>query len=106
MARYKVDLDARAIQDLATIRTYIATERGPTFADRFLAKVFSHFSVFEIAPFRGQKCDEIAPGLRRVGWRKTLTIAFKVDEATETVLIVAVFYRGRDVDALLRDRTR
>jgi toxin ParE1/3/4 len=71
-----------------------------------VARVFDHFSGYEIAPLRGRKRDDIGPGLRVVGWRKTLTIAYTVNEPSELVLIVAVMYRGRDVDALLRERTR
>ncbi len=106
MTRFNVELDSRAIGDIAGIRDYITAERSVALADRFIARVFDHFSSFEIAPFRGRKRDDIDTGLRIVGWRKTITIAFTVDETSEKVQIVAVIYRGRDVDALLRERTR
>ena len=105
MAAYTVDIDARAIEDLARLRDHIAAARGRPFADRYIARIFDHFSGFEIAPFRGLKRDDIQPGLRVVGWRRTLTIGFRVDETKRTVLIGAVLYRGRNVDAVLRDRT-
>lgn len=104
MAAYRVDLDARAIEDLARLRDHIAEARGRAFADQYIARIFDHFSGFETTPFRGVKRDDIRRGLRVVGWRKTLTIAFTVDEATFTVLIAAVMYRGRDADAVLRER--
>jgi toxin ParE1/3/4 len=105
VAPYNVDLDARAIEDLARIRDYLAEARGRPFADQYIARIFDHFSGFEITPFRGLRRDDIKPGLRVVGWRKTLSIAFTVDEATTTVMIAAVIYRGRDVDKVLRERT-
>ena len=105
MARFKVEFDSRAIEDLTGIRDYIAGERGSALADRFIARVFTHFAGFEIAPFRGQKRDDIDSGLRIVGWRKTLTIAFTASEPSNIVKIVAVIYRGRDIEAVLRERT-
>jgi hypothetical protein len=37
-------------------------------------------------------------------WRRTVTIAFRVTETSKQVLIVGVFYRGRDVAAGLKER--
>ncbi len=45
------------------------------------------------------------PGLRTVGWRRTVTIAFQVFEDEKRVVILGVFYRGRDSLAEMRKRT-
>lgn len=41
--------------------------------------------------------DDIRAGLRLAGWRRTVTIAFAVDEEARRVDIAGIFYRGRDV---------
>lgn len=104
MKRYTVVLDADALRDLASIRGHITTERGRPLADKFVDRVFQHLSKFASMPRRGTPRTDIRPGLRVAGWRRTLNIAFRVDEQAETVVILAVLYRGRDVDAVLRDR--
>ncbi|MET3592893.1 plasmid stabilization system protein ParE [Mesorhizobium shonense] len=48
---------------------------------------------FETFPERGTRHDEIAHGLRTVGWRRRATIAFEV--AGDTVIILRVLYAGR-----------
>lgn len=105
MRRFKVELDPDALADLAGIRDHIAAARGTNFADDFIARIFDHLAGFETAPFRGRRRDDIRPGLRLAGWRRTLTIAFAVREDSETVVIFAVLYRGRDVEAVLERRS-
>jgi len=43
---------------------------------------------------------EIRPGLRTVGYRRRVTIAFEV--ADDTVNILGIFYGGQDIEADLR----
>ncbi|TIP98758.1 MAG: type II toxin-antitoxin system RelE/ParE family toxin, partial [Mesorhizobium sp.] len=38
---------------------------------------------------------EVMPGLRIIGYRRTVSIAFAVDG--ERVLILGIFYRGRNI---------
>lgn len=104
MKRYTVVLDADALRDLASIRDHVTAERGRLLADKFADRIFQHLSKFASMPRRGALRSDIRPGLRIAGWRRTLNIAFRVDEAAETVVILAVLYRGRDVESVLRER--
>jgi plasmid stabilization system protein ParE len=52
-------------------------------------------------PNRGTMRDDLLPGLRTVGFRRRVTIAFVV-EPTQ-VLVVGIFYGGQDFEAMLRD---
>ncbi|MDC7787471.1 type II toxin-antitoxin system RelE/ParE family toxin [Rhodoplanes sp. TEM] len=45
-------------------------------------------------PNRGTRRDDIAPGLRTIGFERRATIAFRVLE--DVVEIVAIAYAGRD----------
>jgi plasmid stabilization system protein ParE len=51
-------------------------------------------------PKRGRAWDDVRPGLRTVGFEGRVTIAFVVLE--DEVVIVRIFYGGRDFEALLR----
>lgn len=45
--------------------------------------------------------DDLRPGLRTISWRRRVTIALVVEEAV--VVIVGIFYGGRDFESLLSD---
>lgn len=45
--------------------------------------------------------EDLRPGLRTIGFRRRVVIAFSVTDAT--VEVHGVFYGGRDYETLLRD---
>jgi toxin ParE1/3/4 len=47
----------------------------------------------------GSTREDISPGLRTIGFRRRVTIAFTVDP--DKVEIVGVFYGGQDFEAIL-----
>jgi len=101
---FKVQLDQGALSDLEGIRDLISAERSPGVANAFIGRVIDHLSGFDTFPNRGVRRDDIRPGLRLIGWRRTLTIAFSVDEFDAIVVIFAILYRGRDIETALRSR--
>jgi toxin ParE1/3/4 len=54
----------------------------------------------ETFPQRGTRRDDLRPGLRTIGFRRRVTIAFAVE--ADTVMIIGVFYGGQDFEAALR----
>jgi toxin ParE1/3/4 len=104
--RYTVIFDRDAEADLLSIRDYIARVRDPDFAQRFVEKIVDYCELFDRAPHRGTLKDEVRPGLRIAGWRKTVTIAFEVIEDKRQVNVLGVFYRGRDVLEALEKRKK
>jgi plasmid stabilization system protein ParE len=104
VAGYRVEYDPAAIDDLAGIRDHIAASGSPATASAFIIRVLDHLDGLGVAPKRGSLREDIRPGLRLVGWRRVLTIAFVVDDLNRRVIITAVLYRGRDVDRLLKQR--
>ena|SRR5688572_19285861 len=104
MAHFTAVLDRDAEADLSNIRAHLESAVSAAFADAFIDQVFSYFAGYSDFPYRGTMRDDVRPGVRLVGWRKILTIAFKISEPTEKVVILGVFYRGRDVIAALRGR--
>ena len=70
-------------------------------ARRFVGAIVDYCMTFEIFPQRGTKRDDLRPGLRTVGFRRRVTIVFSA--SAEVVIIVGVFYGGRNFEALLED---
>ena len=60
----------------------------------------------DLAPFplRGTARDDIRPGLRTIGFRRRAVVAFVVH--ADAVVILGVFYGGRDYEPVLRSEDR
>lgn len=106
MTPYRVRFAAAAVDDLKTIFDFIAARASPKTAERFVLRLEAACLALDIAPFRGAARDDPRPGLRTVGFERRATILFTVIEAKSEVLILGVFYGGRDIDALAADRTQ
>ncbi|MDX8493833.1 type II toxin-antitoxin system RelE/ParE family toxin [Mesorhizobium sp. VK22B] len=91
--RYRVRFHAAAQQDIAELLTELAPKAGVDTALKFVGRIVDYCLSFETFPERGARHDEIAHGLRTVGWRRRATIAFEV--AGDTVIILRVLYAGR-----------
>lgn len=93
---YKVQFAAEAQQQLDTIENYIALASGyPAVAEQFVDDIVAYCESFETFPERGTHRDDLLPGLRTVGYRRRVTIAFCTDTASLTVTILGVFYGGQ-----------
>lgn len=73
--------------------TQLAPKAGAGAALSFVGRIVDYCLSFETFPERGTRHDEIAHGLRTVGWRRRATIAFEVTD--NTVIILRVLYAGR-----------
>lgn len=90
----------RAEHQLDTLYTYIAAAAGEERAEAFVGRIVTHCHGFGDLPQRGRRRDDIAPGLRIVGFRRRVTIAFLVEP--DAVVIVGIFYGGQDHESVLR----
>lgn len=104
MRTYAVVFSPAAAGDLESMRDFIADAAGCDIADRFVGRLVAHCESFAHAPLRGTIRSEVRAGLRLTGWRRTVTIAFAVDEAAGRVDIAGLFYRGRDVAGAMEGR--
>ena len=101
MKPYRVRYMAAAIRQLGSIYRWIAADTGVSAADSFEEGLLGYLDGFATAPKRGTvRLRE--RGIRTVGWKRTVTIAFVVDEQAATVVILAIYYRGRNVDRAIR----
>lgn len=86
-----------ANDQLLAIYRHIAREASPDAAERFTGDIVDYCAAFETFPERGARRDDLRPGLRTVGFRRRVTIAFTVQN--EIVTILGVFYGGQDFEA-------
>jgi toxin ParE1/3/4 len=97
---YRVVFAPEARAQLLSIYRYIAGEAGLPVALAFTTAIVDYCESFTTFPNRGTRRDDLRPGLRTIGFRRRVTIAFDVDD--ETIAIVGVFYGGRDIEDALR----
>jgi toxin ParE1/3/4 len=81
---------------------YIADAGRPDTAEEFTESVLRHCESLRDHPQRGRHRPDIRPGLRTLGFRRTVTIAFEIDETAAQVFVLRVLYRGRDVGSAVR----
>ena len=94
--KYPVRFHPAAQRDIAELLTQLAPKAGADAALSFVGRIVDYCLGFETFPERGTRHDEIAHGLRTVGWRRRATIAFEV--TGDTVIILRVLYAGRTLE--------
>lgn len=99
--RYKVVFTPEAEEQLAELYRYIATSASPERAAQFTNSIVDYCESLEQFPSRGNKRDDIRPGLRITSYRRRVVIALEV--TASTVNIIGIFYGGQDYEAILEE---
>jgi toxin ParE1/3/4 len=97
---YRVVFTPEARAQLISIYSYIAGEAGPTVALGFTTAIVDYCENLTMFPNRATRRDDLRPGIRTIGFRRRVTVAYDVDG--ETITIIGIFYGGQDVDDALR----
>ena len=90
-----VTLSPEAIRDFQALYDYLWPRAGERSAAAYVGKLNAYCMELRTFPQRGMRRDDLRLGLRIVGYRRTASIAFRVDG--EVVTIVRVFHRGQDI---------
>lgn len=99
--KHRVVFSPEALEQLAGLYRYIAEAASPNVAAQYTEAIVSYCESLRTFPLRGQKRDDVRPGLRITNYKKRAVIAFDVDAGV--VSIIGVFYGGQDYDSVLRD---
>ncbi|MDX8437937.1 type II toxin-antitoxin system RelE/ParE family toxin [Mesorhizobium abyssinicae] len=100
---YRIVFHPMAEAELGQLYDDIAERASPAIAWNFIAGIRDHCLDLSTFPQRGTERIEIMPGLRIVGYRRAVSIAFAVEG--ERVLILGIFYGGRNITTeLLEER--
>lgn len=95
----RVIFTSRAERQLDALHEYISSRAGENIADGYIGRIVTYCQKLDMFPIRGQRRDDILPGLRTIGFEGRATIAFMVDE--DLVLIEGIFFGGQNFEALL-----
>jgi toxin ParE1/3/4 len=92
---HKVIFHPHVQRELVELHDYIAEHGSPTRAVNFVLQIRAFCLGLSDFPQRGSVRDDIAPGVRVVGFRRRVSIVFTIDG--ENVWILGIFYGGRDI---------
>ena len=98
---FRVRFREAAQTDLINLYTYIAKKSGRTRAGAYIDRIEAACKHLAHFPERGNRRDDIRPGLRVIGFERRVSILFQVD--AEGVEIGRILYGGRDLEALAID---
>ncbi|RWM21350.1 type II toxin-antitoxin system RelE/ParE family toxin [Mesorhizobium sp.] len=101
---HEVVFHPQAKVELEELYEHISERASPAIAWSFVAGIRDHCRSLSTFPARGTERTEIKPGLRIVGYRRTVSIAFAVEN--ERVLILGIFYGGRNITPELFEERR
>lgn len=105
LARFTVEIDDDARNDLRTIATYIAAHQSPAIADRYLAKMLDRIEGLETMPLRGSVPKELASNKGR-GIRQLVNGPHRIIYSVRgsRVIVVLVADGRRDLQTLFEAR--
>lgn len=87
MKRYLVRLAPEAEADLVGLHAFIVERSGSAVtADRYLERIDEFLASFDVFPERGTVRNELRPGLRLVGFERSVSMAFIVENDDVVVL--------------------
>lgn len=93
---YRVVFAPEAEEQLAELYKYIAKEATPDTALRYTENVISYCESLERFPHRGNRRDDILPGLRVTSYRKKTVIAFIVND--KRVTVAGIWHGGQNYE--------
>jgi toxin ParE1/3/4 len=96
---YTVVFTPEAEAQLVELYSYIAAEASPEIAARFTDGIVAYCESLSTFTNRGNRREDIRPGLRVTSYRWRVVIAFHVDK--DQVKIIGVFYGGQDYESVL-----
>ena len=102
---YRIIYHPKAEAELDKLYADIAVEAGTGIAGDFVHAVIAFIEDLKTFPERGTVRESRIPGLRIIGYRRSVSMAFSVNG--DDINILGVFARGRDItDELLEARQR
>jgi toxin ParE1/3/4 len=93
---YRVIYSERAKSDLIDIERHIADDGSPANAKAFVEAIVAKCDGIATAPHQGTRRDDLLSGLRTTGFRRRVTIAFRV--GADTIRIARIYYGGRSLE--------
>jgi toxin ParE1/3/4 len=97
--RHRIVFAPEAQDDLEQLYLFIAERSGEARAMAYVDRIEAWCRSLATFPERGQRRDDLLPGLRVAGFERRVSIAFHI--APGVVTLDRILYGGRDLDSLI-----
>ena len=87
-----------ASRDFDSIYGWVIDSASRRTADRYAARLQTFCRRLTRYPKRAEVRDDILPGVRLIGFEKSVTVVFVIDESAQEVRILRLLYRGRRLE--------
>lgn len=94
MKRRTVVFAPEAQDDLSQIYDWLEKSTSSSTALSFIERIEAYCLAFDLASERGVRRDDIRPNLRVVGFKRTITLAFSIDD--DTITFLRIFYAAKN----------
>ncbi len=102
MKYYAVRLSPEAQTDIVRIHARIVEKSGsPVTADRYIDRISGFLSSLNVFPERGTVRDEMRSGLRIIGFERSASVAFVVED--DDVVVLRILAKGREFGEMASD---
>ena len=103
MKSYRVTVTAEAKTDLRRIKAHIVRTSGLVeSAERIIRELAARLRDLEALPHQGTQRDDIRTALRLLPHHKAV-VAFEIEERSNCVRILRLFYGGEDIASVFAD---
>jgi toxin ParE1/3/4 len=95
MKYYAVRLSPEAQTDIVRIHAGVVEKSGsPVTADRYIDRISGFLSSLNVFPERGTVRDDVRAGLRIIGFERSASVAFIVEE--DGVVVLRILAKGQE----------
>ncbi len=102
MKYYAVRLSPEAQTDIVRIHARIVEKSGsPVTADRYIDRISGFLSSLNVFPERGTVRDEMRSGLRIIGFERSASVAFVVED--DDVVVLRILAKGQEFGEMASD---
>jgi toxin ParE1/3/4 len=95
--KYRVIFSRKAKTQLTSLFRYLSKASSPRIPILYTQDITLACLNLATFPQRGTERPEIRPGVRSIGFRRRVTITFRV--STNDVLVLGIFYGGQNFEA-------
>ena len=98
---YEVNFSFDAETHLMKLYLHISEAASDETAANYIRAIVRQCNSLSTFPRRGTQRDDLGPGIRVFGFRRRVSIAFRIGETSVTIL--GAFYGGQNFEALLKE---
>jgi plasmid stabilization system protein ParE len=95
MKFFRVEYALQSRRDIRSILRYIARKSSINIAENYVESIRIFCDGLSTSPHRGTERPNLKRGIRVIGFRRRVTIYFRVSNASQIVTIARILYAGR-----------